>query len=222
MDFIRKIYSYSKNNYHQSNSAVSSENFYKKMSTRRSIRSFSSEMIEKDILINAIKTAASAPSGANRQPWYFALITSQNIKNKIKNAAEAVEHDFYTNKAPKSWLEDLKQFGTNSSKPYLSEAPALIAIFSRSIYFSENNEPMKTYYPIESTGIATGFLLTALHNAGLATLTHTPKPMLFLNQLLNLDNTYKPFMIVVTGYPKKPISLPVISRKNIDQIMQEF
>lgn len=198
-----------------------SEEFYNKMSTRRSIRHFSTEPVDKNILINAIRTAGSAPSGANRQPWFFALISSHKKKEKIRQAAELVEYEFYNNKAPQTWLNDLKHLGTNSSKPYLTEASALIAVFSRTNHEADG-ESIRTYYPLESTGIATGFLITALHTAGLATLTHTPKPMFFLNDLLGLDRAYRPFMIVVTGYPKLPIQVPNISRKFLPEIMSEY
>lgn len=201
--------------------ALSSE-FCEKMVRRRSIRHFSSQPVDKEILLNAIKTAGSAPSGANRQPWYFALITTQMIKEQIRRAAEQVEHEFYTQKASDEWINDLKPFATNSTKPYLSEAPALIAVFCRSSCENESGILQRTYYPIESTGIATGFLLTALHNAGLATLTHTPKPMFFLNEILGLGNTYRPFMIVVTGHAKQPIKVPDITRKSFHQIMGEY
>lgn len=201
--------------------AVSSE-FCEKMAKRRSIRHFTSQPIDREILLNAIRTAGSAPSGANRQPWHFALITSQSIKEQIRYAAEEVEQEFYGHRATQEWISDLKPFGTNSVKPYLSEAPALIAVFSRNLYENNEGSMQRTYYPIESTGIATGFLLTALHNAGLATLTHTPKPMFFLNEILELDKTYRPFMIVVTGHPKQPIKVPNITRKPLHQIMDEY
>ncbi|MBK9323009.1 MAG: nitroreductase family protein [Bdellovibrionaceae bacterium] len=201
--------------------AVSSE-FREKMSKRRSIRHFSSQPVDREIILNAIKTAGSAPSGANRQPWYFALVTTQSVKEKIRRAAEQVEQEFYDHKATEEWLNDLKPFDTNSVKPYLSEAPALIAVFSRSLCENEDGSRQRSYYPVESTGIATGFLLTALHYAGLATLTHTPKPMFFLNEVLELDKTYRPFMIVVTGYPKRPIKVPKITRKLLHQIMDEY
>lgn len=198
-----------------------SENFLKIMSKRRSIRSFSNKAVQKEVLINAIKTAASAPSGANRQPWHFSLITSKIIKEKIRHAAEEVEYDFYNYKATEEWLNDLKPFSTNSTKTYLTEAPALIAVCSRN-FVEENGLIKRSYYPTESTGIAVGFLLTALHTAGLATLTHTPKPMHFLNEVLNLDKSFKPFMIIVVGYPKHPIELPRIQRKSLSEIMKEY
>jgi iodotyrosine deiodinase len=205
-----------------SNPNRASKEFYEKMSNRRSIRHFSSRSIDRNILVNAIKTAGTAPSGANRQPWHFALITNQLIKNKIRQAAELVEHEFYNQKASEEWISALKPFATDSKKTYLNEAPALIAVFSRTFYESTEGTMQRTYYPLESTGIATGILLTALHNAGLATLTHTPKPMFFLNEVLSLDKTYRPFMIVVTGHAKEPIQVPAIDRKNISQIMSEY
>jgi iodotyrosine deiodinase len=199
-----------------------SEVFFKQMSARRTIREFSSEPIDRAIVLNAIKTAGTAPSGANRQPWYFALITSQSMKDRIREAAEKVEGEFYAKGASQGWIRDLKPLETNASKPYLSQAPALIAVFSRVSIKTEDGFNQRTYYPVESTGISVGLLITALHNAGLVTLTHTPRPMSFLNSILNLDNSFRPFMIVVTGYARKPVNVPDIHRKKLDQIMAEY
>ncbi len=199
-----------------------SEVFFKQMSARRTIREFSSEPIDRAIVLNAIKTAGTAPSGANRQPWYFALITSQAMKDKIREAAEKVEGEFYAKAATQEWIRDLKHLGTNASKPYLSEAPALIAVFSRASTETADGDLQRTYYPVESTGISVGLLITALHNAGLVALTHTPRPMFFLNSILNLDDSFRPFVIVVTGYAKKPVKVPAIVRKALDQIMGEY
>jgi iodotyrosine deiodinase len=199
-----------------------SEMFYKHMSARRTIREFSSEPIDREIVLNAIKTAGTAPSGANRQPWYFSLITSQAMRDRIREAAEKVEGEFYAKGASQEWIRDLKPLETNASKPYLSEAPALIAVFSRVSTEIAYGDIQRTYYPVESTGISVGLLITALHNAGLATLTHTPRPMFFLNSVLNLNHSFRPFMIVVTGYSKKPVKVPDIHRKNLDQIMGEY
>lgn len=204
-----------------SEASALSLSFYHKMDQRRSIRSFSSEAVNKEILINAIRTAGTSPSGANRQPWHFSLITSQKIKSALRQAAEKVESDFYNTKASQEWLDDLKPLRTNSIKEYLTEAPALIVVSTRT-HVKEGDDLKRTYYPIESTGIATGILITALHNAGLGTLTHTPKPMYFINQVLELDSTYKPFMIVVAGYPKQPVFLPTIKRKHINDILREY
>lgn len=201
-----------------------SMNLLKIMSTRRSIRSFSSRPVAPEILENAVKIAASAPSGANRQPWFFAIIKNAEMKERIREAAEKVEHEFYHEKAPRTWLEDLKPFGTNHEKAYLKDASALIAVFSRTCLDNDSSPDtrLRTYYPIESTGIATGFLISALHQAGVATLTHTPKPMFFLNHLLGLDNTYRPFMIVVAGYTKTSTKVPDIRRKPFEAVARNY
>ena len=199
-----------------------SEDFYEHLKTRRSIRSFSSEPVDERILINAIRSAGTAPSGANRQPWFFALITDDKMKQKLQLAAEAVEEAFYNQKATQEWLDDLKPFGTTASKPYLTEAPALIAVFSRTQSQEPDGTLKPTYYPIESTGLAVGMLLTALHHAGLATLTHTPRPMFFLNQTLGLDRSYRPFMIIVIGLPSVPTLVPKIRRKPLHDIFAHF
>jgi iodotyrosine deiodinase len=199
-----------------------SEDFYLKAQQRRSIRKFSSTPIEREVVINAIRSAGTAPSGANRQPWFFAVITSPSIKRKIREAAESVEREFYNGKAPEEWLRDLKPFGTTHLKPYLTEAPVLIAVFTRNETLNENGDSKKTYYPIESTGLAVGILLTSLHNSGLATLTHTPRPMNFLNNVLGLDRSYRPFMIVVAGHPELPVRVPDLTRKPLEEILAEY
>ena len=202
------------------NGADLAENFFLQMSTRRSIREFSPEPVERQILLNAIKTAGTAPSGANKQPWHFALITNPELKQKIRAAAEQVEQAFYSGKAGETWLNDLKPFATNSTKEYLSVAPVLIAVFARTA-LANSDQKERTYYPVESTCIATGLLIASLHTSGLATLTHTPKPMNFLNSLLSLDATYRPLFIVVAGHPKTPTRVPNIERKSLDEILSE-
>ena len=197
-----------------------SENFYRKMEQRRSIRRFSSRPIQHDVLLNAIRTAGTAPNGANSQPWFFALIESQELKDRIREDAERVEHLFYSERASSKCLEDLAKLGTSARKPYLSIAPALIAVFTRH-YSSEASAP-RSYYPIESTGIAVGMLLTALHQVGLASLTHTPRPLNFLNDILGLDRSFRPFMLVVTGFPEEPILVPNIARKPLLEICKVF
>ncbi len=192
-------------------------NFYSTMNQRRSIRNFLSQPIDREILENAIRTAGTAPSGANVQPWYFAVIQSSDLKEKLRREAEEVETAFYTSTATAQWQRDLAHLGTGPKKDYLSVAPAIIAVFTRTEVDSE-----RSYYPLESTGIAVGFLLASLHQAGLATLTHTPRPMFFLNSVLNLDRTYRPFMLVITGYPKEPILVPDISRRPFEAICDFF
>lgn len=200
-----------------------SAEFLESIQNRRSVRKFSQSPVRREIIDQAIMTATCAPSGANSQPWFFAVIESQSMKDQIRLAAEDVEWDFYNRKAPESWLKDLAPLGTNHSKPYLSEAPYIIAVFSR--HFTKNlrsQDPQKSYYPIESTGIAVGFLLAALHQAGLGTLTHTPKPMGFLNQILDLDSTYRPYLMVVTGETHSDALYPNIEKKNFGEISKTY
>ncbi len=192
---------------------LSGQKFLSEIRHRRSVRDFSSEKIPREILLRCIEAAGQAPSGANTQPWYFVLVESESVKQKLRKAAEKVEQDFYERKITERWREDLKPFQTNFSKPYLTEAPALIVVFSRK---STLTEP--SYYPSESTGIATGFLLAALHLARLSTLTHTPSPMGFLNEILGVPKNFKAHMIVVTGYPKKDAFYPSLRRKNLNEI----
>lgn len=192
---------------------LSGKKFLSEIRHRRSVREFSSEKVPREILLRCIEAAGQAPSGANSQPWYFVLIENEEIKKKIRIAAEAVEQDFYERRISDRWREDLKPFQTTAKKPYLTEAPALIVVFSRK---STPNEP--SYYPTESTGIATGFLLTALHLARLSTLTHTPSPMNFLNEILDVPKNYRAHMIVVTGYPKEGARYPELRRKSLPEI----
>lgn len=202
--------------------AETAEAFLRKMASRRSNRHFADESVDEAVLKTAIETAGQAPSGANQQPWFFALIQSPAMKAKIRVAAESVEREFYENKAPLAWREALKAFETNELKPYLTEAPALIAVFSRTTIENHSEPPRKTYYPLESTAISVGFLIAALHNAGLATLTHTPQPLFFLNDLLGFDRTFRPMVIVVTGYAKEGVRVPNIRRKELAEIMKVF
>lgn len=205
-----------------SESLKRSADFYHLMSKRRTIRQFSSKEVDREVIENCIKTAGTSPSGANKQPWMFAVIESQKIKSKVRIAAEKEEELFYSKRATKSWLADLKKFGTNSYKPYLEMAPYLIAIFYKT-YDECYNEKSKTYYAKESTGIATGMLITALHNSGLATLTHTPSPMGFLNEVLDIPACqYKPFLLLVTGHPHKEAQVPKISKKSLKEISRFY
>lgn len=191
----------------------SGQRYLSEIRLRRSVRDFSTEKVPREILLRCIEAAGQAPSGANTQPWYFVLVENPLIKEKIRHAAESVEKDFYEKRITDRWREDLRPFQTTPNKPYLSEAPALIVVFSRR---STPEEP--SYYPAESTGIATGFLLSALHLARLGTLTHTPSPMSFLNEILEVPKNFRPHMIVVTGYPKKEAHYPRIERKSLAEI----
>lgn len=201
---------------------VKSEIFNLLMQKRRSIREFSAEPIEDQIILNCIKSAGSAPSGANKQPWHFVVVKDPKVKTEIRIGAEKEEREFYGGKAPENWIKDLEQFETNANKPFLEEAPSLIAIFEEKYITDSGGQIHKNYYTKESVGIATGILITALHNAGLATLTHTPSPMNFLNKILNRAKNEKPFLLLVVGYPKQGTTLPNIKRKQVEEITTYF
>ena len=201
---------------------IRSRSFLKSLSNRRTIRNFSDKLIEPEVIKNCIKVAGSAPSGANMQPWHFVLISDPSIKKQIRIAAEKEEKIFYNKRAPKEWLEVLSQLGTDEHKPYLEIAPYLIVIFIQKFGKSNNNRKVKHYYGLESVGIATGMLITAIHNAGLASLTHTPCPMGFLNKILKRPDNEKPFLILVVGHPAKDTKVPDIKRKMLKTILTEF
>jgi nitroreductase len=201
---------------------ANSRDFSNRIKTRRSIRDFSDRPVEIEIIENAVRAAGSAPSGANKQPWHFAVVANPAIKKRIRIAAEAEEAEFYQGRAPQSWLDDLKVFETNEHKPFLETAPYLIAVFLQRNTIDEQGIKHKNYYMPESVGIATGMLLTALHLSGLATLTHTPSPMKFLNDILERPSNEKPFMLIVVGYPSEDATVPDIQRKPFEQICSIF
>ena len=196
--------------------------FYQKLNSRRTIRDFSDKPVDREVIENCIKTASTAPSGANMQPWHFVLISDPEIKMQIRVAAEKEEKEFYEKRAPKEWLEALVPLGTDNNKPYLETAPYLIAIFMQRYGKLPDGRKVKHYYGLESVGIATGMLITAIHNAGLASLTHTPSPMGFLNQILKRPKNERPFLLLVVGHPAEDVSVPDIKRKDINEIMTEF
>ncbi|NOZ08192.1 MAG: nitroreductase family protein [FCB group bacterium] len=197
--------------------AVSRE-FYTNMARRRSVRDFSTEPVPREIIRNCLAAAGTAPSGANLQPWYFVAVSNPDLKHRIRMAAEQEEHAFYKERAPEEWLNTLEHLGTDEHKPFLEHAPWLIAIFARKYERAESGDIRKHYYVTESVGIAAGMLITALHRAGLATLTHTPSPMKFLNEILDRPGNERPFLLVVTGYPAENALVPDIHRKNIAEI----
>jgi len=192
--------------------------FFQKVSSRRSVRDFSSDNFPIDIIKNCIKSASTAPSGANKQPWHFVIVKDPKIKRKIRKAAEIEEKEFYGRRAPKEWLDDLNQFGTDWNKPFLEEAPYLIVIFSKKFDINDDGTNKKNYYVSESVGIASGLLLTALHNAGLVTLTHTPSPMAFLSDILNRPPSDKPYLIIPVGFPSENAEVPNIKKKTFKEI----
>lgn len=193
--------------------------FYENMKRRRTVRDFSDRPVPREIIEDCIRAAGTAPNGANKQPWHFSVVSDPEIKKKIREAAEEEEREFYERRAPEEWLEALAPLGTDSNKPFLEEAPYLIAIFSESYGIKENGEKETHYYVKESVGIATGMLITAIHNAGLASLTHTPSPMGFLNDILDRPENERPFLLLVAGYPKKDVKVPDITKKSLDEIV---
>jgi nitroreductase len=195
-----------------------SQEFYKCLKRRRTVRDFSNNPISVEVIENCILAAGTAPSGANLQPWHFVVVSDPGIKRKIRIAAEEEEKDFYTNRAPKEWLDSLAHLGTDEHKPFLETAPYLIAIFSKSYQFLPDGKKVKHYYAQESTGIACGMLITAIHNAGLVSLTHTPSPMNFLNDVLGRSKNERPFLLLVVGYPEKDAEVPDIQKKNLEEI----
>jgi iodotyrosine deiodinase len=195
-----------------------SRDFCEKIQKRHTVRDFSDQSVDYEVIENAVRAAASAPSGANKQPWHFSIISNQAIKKQIREAAELEEREFYGGRAPDTCLEDLKVFDTDEHKPFLETAPYLIAVFLERNSVDEKGVKHKNYYMPESVGIATGILLTALHLTGLVTLTHTPSPMKFLNTILNRPSNEKPYMLIVVGYPSTDATVPDISRKPFGQI----
>lgn len=188
-------------------------NFADLMQRRRTVRDFSPEPVPRDLIETCIAAAGSAPSGANQQPWRFVAIADPAIKRTLREAAEKEERDFYERRAPDEWLAALAPLGTDASKPFLEIAPWLIAVFYEAYGIGPDGERQKRYYPMDSAGIATGVLITALHHAGLATLTHTPSPMAFLNAILGRPENERPFVLLVVGYPAPEATVPAIERK---------
>jgi len=195
-----------------------SQAFYDDIKKRRTVRDFSDKPVPKEVIDNCIKAAGTAPSGANLQPWHFVVVSDPGIKKKIRVAAEEEEKEFYLNRAPKEWLDALEPLGTDENKPFLETAPYLIAIFSKSYEVIPVGKQVKQYYAFESTGIATGVLITAIHNAGLASLTHTPSPMNFLNDILGRPKNERPFLLLVVGYPSADARVPDIKKKSLQEI----
>jgi iodotyrosine deiodinase len=193
--------------------------FNRQMQRRRSVRGFSDRPVEQEVVRDCLRAAGSAPSGANLQPWHFVLVQNPEVKHQIRIAAEAEELDFYTRRAPQEWLEALAPLGTDPNKPFLETAPYLIAIFSQSYSLLPDGSRLKHYYVKESVGIATGILITALHQAGLVCLTHTPSPMDFLNEILARPENERPFLLLVVGYPAEDAVVPDIQRKPLDEIL---
>lgn len=197
---------------------AAAEEFLVTMRRRRTVRDFSDRPVPRDVLERCLLAAGTAPNGANRQPWRFVVVGDPDLKKEIRREAEVEEEAFYSGKAPQEWLDALEHLGTDASKPFLERAPWLIVIFAERYEVAPDGKKLKNYYVSESVGIATGMLITALHKAGLATLTHTPSPMSFLNELLDRPDNERPFLILVVGYPEEDAQVPDIHKKPIDEI----
>jgi nitroreductase len=192
--------------------------FYEGMGRRRTVREFSDRAVPRDVIENCLRAAGTAPSGANMQPWHFVVISDAAIKHRIRLEAEKEERDFYQHRAPREWLDALAPLGTDDQKPFLETAPYLIVIFAETYGLLPDGRKVKHYYVQESVGIATGILITALHHAGLVSLTHTPSPMRFLNEILGRPTHERPFLILVVGYPAAGARVPAITKKPLREI----
>lgn len=192
--------------------------FREEMQRRRTVRHFSNRDVPREIIEECLLVAGSAPSGANLQPWHFVVVSDPKVKHEIRIAAEQEEAEFYHRRAPQEWLDALSVIGTDEFKPFLETAPYLIAVFGKNHGFLSDGRRVKNYYVNESVGIAAGFLIAAVHNAGLVSLTHTPSPMGFLNTILDIPPDEKPFLILVVGYPAEGAQVPLIEKKSLDEI----
>jgi len=199
-----------------------SQLFYDQLSLRRSVRDFSDRQIPKEVIENLVKTAASAPSGANRQPWTFCIVSSPQIKKAIREAAEKEEYESYQHRMSEEWLADLAPLGTDWQKPFLETAPYLIVVFKRVYELENDGHKHNNYYVNESVGLACGFLIAAIHKAGLVTLTHTPSPMNFLSSILKRPDNERPFLLLPVGYPAKDAQVPDIHRKKLSEVSKWY
>ncbi len=194
------------------------KDYYELMQKRRSVRDFSDQPVARELIEHCLLTAGSAPSGANCQPWHFAVVSDPATKQRIRLEAEKEERAFYEQRAPQSWLDDLAPLGTDANKPFLETAPYLIGVFQQRYGHTESGAKQKHYYATESVGLATGLLISALHNAGLACLTHTPSPMKFLNDIMGRPTSERPFVLLVVGYPAADAVVPDITKKSLKEI----
>ena len=196
------------------------QSFYELMAGRRSVREFSDRAVPRELIATAIRTAGTAPSGANRQPWQFVAIDDPELKREIRGAAEEEEKEFYENRAPEEWEKALAPLGTDWRKPYLETAPWIVVCFAEQYGVADDGSKTKNYYVQESVGIACGMFITAIHNMGLATLTHTPAPMNFLSEILNRPSNERPYILFPVGYPAADATVPNIDKKPLDDIVQ--
>jgi nitroreductase len=195
------------------------QEFYADMKRRRTVRDFSDRPVPREVIEDCLRAAGTAPNGANLQPWHFVAISDWAVKRQIRLMAEKEEREFYHGRAPKAWLEALAPLGTDEHKPFIETAPYLIAIFAQKYGLLPDGRRVKHYYAQESVGIATGILITALHHCGLATLTHTPSPMNFLNDILDRPAHERPFLLLVVGYPAEGAQVPALTKKPLEEIV---
>lgn len=193
--------------------------FRREMQRRRTVRDFSDRAVPREVIEECLRVAGTAPSGANLQPWQFVVVSDPKVKREIRIAAEQEEKEFYDRRAPQEWLDALAVIGTDEHKPFLETAPYLIVVFGKNHSLLPDGRRVRNYYVNESVGIATGFLIAAIHNAGLVSLTHTPSPMGFLNNILHIPPDAKPFLILVVGYPAPDAQVPVITKKSLEEIV---
>lgn len=194
-----------------------SEEFYSYMNRRRTVRDFSDKPVPKEIIENIIKTASTAPSGAHKQPWTFCVVSNKEMKSKLRKRAEEEEYKSYNGRMTEEWLNDLAHLGTNWEKPFIDIAPWIIIVFKKS-YDVEEGKKKNNYYVSESVGLAAGFLLAAIHHAGLVSLTHTPSPMNFISELLQRPENEKPILLIPVGYPAENVTVPDLKRKSLDEV----
>jgi len=192
--------------------------FYDEIRRRRTVREFSDRAVPREVIEDCIRAAGTAPNGANMQPWHFVVVENAEVKRKIRIAAEEEEREFYSGRAPNEWLDALAHLGTDEHKPFLETAPYLIAVFAQRYGIMPDGSQVKHYYATESVGIATGILITAVHNAGLVSLTHTPSPMNFLNEILGRPDNERPILLLVVGYPMAGATVPDIKKKPLQEI----
>lgn len=192
--------------------------FHSELRRRRTVREFSDRPVPREVIEDCLRAAGTAPNGANLQPWHFVVVSDPSVKHEIRVAAEKEEQEFYLHKAPQEWLDALAPLGTNEHKPFLETAPYLIVIFAKSYDVLPDGRKVKNYYTQESVGIATGFLIHAVHHSGLVSLTHTPSPMGFLNGLLCRPANERPFLVLVVGYPAENATVPDITKKPLEEI----
>lgn len=222
MSHAYKFILYSKETYSSEEMKKRAKDFYEWADKRRTVRDFSSKEIPQEVIDHLLLAANTAPSGANKQPWTFCVVTDPAIKKQIRIEAEKEEKISYESRMSEEWLEDLMAIGTDWNKPFLEIAPALIVIFKRSFETMPDGKKRQNYYVTESVGLACGFLLMAIHNAGLVALTHTPSPMNFLSKVLNRPENEKPFLLIPIGYPAETVTVPDIKRKKLEEIKVKY